>query len=187
MELKVHNPNKLATIDYKQLEDFQGDFKLPMSDENLTKLKNSLVRYGVFIPKYVWVDKGKFKVLDGHQTKKALQELENEGYEIPGIPYVMIDAKDSKDALKKLLQINSEYANVNPFTTILDKLGLSEIEESLILDRTSLTSDILKSIPDVEAGNINDIPVVNNNGNNANRPEQRNVLICPECGGEIEI
>ena len=47
--LKVHNPNNLPTIPYTELTDFQGDLKEPMSTDKLEKIKNSLLKFGVFV------------------------------------------------------------------------------------------------------------------------------------------
>ena len=127
--LKVYNPHGLPTIPYNQLEDFQGDLKLDIKPSLLEKLKNSLKKHGVFVPKFVWIDRKQVKIIDGHQTKQALASLEEDGWEIPEIPYVTITAKNQKDAAEKLLQLNSKYAEYNPNTKWFD--GLEFSEESL--------------------------------------------------------
>ena len=71
--IKVENPNNLPTIEYKKLEDLQGDLKT-LPEENLEKLKKSILRFGFKIPKFVWIDNGHYYILDGHQTKKALYD-----------------------------------------------------------------------------------------------------------------
>jgi hypothetical protein len=188
MKIKVHNPNNLPIIEYTQLEDFQGDFKLPMSDENLTKLKNSIKKFGVFIPKGVWINEGKFKVLDGHQTKRALQELENEGYEIPKIPYIKIDASDKKDAVEKLLQINSKYADINPFTQLFESLDVGKDELEEMLKDVSLfgdpyligsTAEWNTELPPPKAQDV--IP----EQKEKDKAETRKFLICPHCGASV--
>mgnify|MGYP000947974184 CR=1 FL=1 len=87
------------------------------------------------MPKAIWFDPdGKANILDGHQTKKALASLEADGWEIPEIPYITINAKDRKDAAEKLLQINSRYAKMNPNTTWLKEFDfdMGEIEQLIV-------------------------------------------------------
>lgn len=110
-KIKVDNPNHLFTIDYHKLEDLQGDLKT-INQEELGKLKQSIIKHGIFLPKLVWENEGKYWTLDGHQTKKALESLSND-YNVPKIPIVKIKALGKKDALEKLLIINSRYGKIN--------------------------------------------------------------------------
>lgn len=126
--LKVHNPNNLPTMSYTQFVEFQGDLKEPMTPENLKKMKGSLKKHGVFVPKFVWFDEQhQANILDGHQTKQALSSLESDGWEIPEIPYTVIETENQQDAAEKLLQINSRYAVFNPSTTWFDDLEFHDV------------------------------------------------------------
>jgi len=122
--IKIYNPNNLPTIPYAKLEDFQRDLKKRITEEALDKLKKSILKHGIFVPKFVYKENGQYLTMDGHQTKKALISLEVDGYEIPEIPIVEIQAKDRKDAAEKLLQINSRYAEMNPETTFFEDFEL---------------------------------------------------------------
>ena len=120
--IKVHNPDNLKTVEYAKLEYFQGDLK-KINKKSLQKLVNSIIEHGVFVPKFVWKDEeGKYLTIDGHQTKKALIQLELDGYEIPEIPIVQIFAIDKTDAAKKILQLNSNYGKINPETDFFERL-----------------------------------------------------------------
>jgi uncharacterized lipoprotein YehR (DUF1307 family) len=66
-------------------------------------------------------------ILDATQRYHALEELERKGYSIPAIPYIEIEAKDKKDAAKKLLQITSRYGEINPESTFFEDFNI-EIE-----------------------------------------------------------
>lgn len=110
-KIKVDNPNGLPTIDYHELEDLQGDLKT-INEEELGKLKKSIIKHGVFLPKLVWHNQSKYWTLDGHQTKKALESLSKD-HDIPKIPIVKIKAAGKKDAIEKLLIINSRYGKFN--------------------------------------------------------------------------
>jgi len=130
--LKVHNQNNLPTMPYTEFVEFQGDLKNPITPEDLKKICESLKKHGVFVPKFVWFDEQQHaNILDGHQTKQALSSLEDEGWEIPEIPYVNIEASNRQDAAEKLLQINSRYATMNPHTTWFDNLDFPDISELL--------------------------------------------------------
>ena len=120
----IHNPSHLATTSYKNLKDLQGNLKT-ISNENLEKLKQSIIKYGIFVPKFVWVeDRKNYWIEDGHQTIKALVALEKEGYTIPDIPYIKVECKNKKDAAEKLLQINSRYGEINPETTFFEDFDI---------------------------------------------------------------
>jgi hypothetical protein len=127
MKVIVSNPGNLPTMSYKELEDFQGDLKT-LSDDALEKLKHSILKHGIFVPKFVW----KGHILDGHQTCKALTELEAEGYEIPDLPVVNVEADSLQDAAEKLLQINSRYGAINPGTDFFDRLEMPDFDLSEI-------------------------------------------------------
>ena len=40
-------------VDYKTLAPFQGDLKI-ITDENLLKLKKSIIKYGFTAPAFIW-------------------------------------------------------------------------------------------------------------------------------------
>ena len=62
--------------------------------------------------------------MDATQRYHALKQLEKEGYEIPEIPYIEIEAKDRKDAAEKLLQITSRYGEINSDTTFFEDFNI---------------------------------------------------------------
>jgi len=129
-------------VDYKILVPLQGDLKI-ISDDNLQKLKNSIIKYGFTAPAFIWKSGKKLYIVDSHSRVKALDSLFADGYEIPDIPIVYIKAKDKKEAKEKLLQITSTYGE---FTQdgfadfILDAgLDISDLEIRLANDEFTLT------------------------------------------------
>jgi hypothetical protein len=128
--VKVHNQNNLPVIDFHELKELQGDLKIT-TPAKIEKLKNSITKYGIFVPKFVWINKGIYYIEDGHQTIKALTELEKRGYTVHPIPYVEIKADGRKDAGEKLLMINSRFADINPETSFFKDfdIGLEFMEE----------------------------------------------------------
>ena len=150
MKIKVYNPNNLPTISHNQLENLQGDLK-EITEESLRKLCNSIIENGIFVPKFVWINEGKYYIIDGHQTKKALIQLETDGYEVPEIPYVLIDAKNKQDASKKLLQIISRYGSINEMTTFFEE---NAVEIGYIENIEIPELEVLKEITEEDYGDI---------------------------------
>jgi hypothetical protein len=91
-----------------EVADFQGDAKT-ITRGNLDKLKRSIKKHGFFVPLFVWRKGSTTYIIDGHQRRKALLELRDEGEEVPPIPVEYIDAKSKKDAAEKLLAITSQF------------------------------------------------------------------------------
>lgn len=101
-----------------EVADFQGDAKT-ITRGNLDKLKRSIKKHGFFVPLFVWRKGSTTWIIDGHQRRKALLELRDEGEEVPPIPVEYIDAKSKKDAAEKLLAITSQFGE-------FDRVGLAD-------------------------------------------------------------
>jgi len=118
--IEIYNPIKLPTIDFKLLVELQEDFK-KSTPESIESLKNSILQEGFRFPKFVWLNDDKTYILDGHQTKKALEELAYEGYDIPEIPIVPIPADNRDHAISLLFILNSRFGDVDPGSDFLLK------------------------------------------------------------------
>lgn len=150
----IDNPSDLPLLPMESLQLFQGDLKAEPEPNALEKLMRSIVDHHLFIAKAIFYEGGDAYTEDGHQTLKALTRLKEIGYKTcEVISYSMQDGRmqevarkqyDSimipcqvivpkgdtpesrrKDAAVKLLQINSEYAKINPQTSFFDSLGFS--------------------------------------------------------------
>jgi DNA modification methylase len=98
-----------ANVELEKIIPLQGDLKT-ISPEKLRKLKTSIIDYGISSPTQVWVDpEGNYFTLDGHQRLLAYRSLEKDGWLIPEIPVVYVDAKDIDEAKEKLLIATSAY------------------------------------------------------------------------------
>ena len=121
------------TLPLEKLTVIQGDLK-SLSDSNSLKLKNSILKYGFSAPIFVWesgVKKPKYNVLDGTQRLSVLKVLKSEGYKIPLLPVVYIQAKNKKEALGKLLHITSQYGEFEREGLDIFLLGIDADEEFL--------------------------------------------------------
>jgi len=177
--LQVHNPNDLPTMPYTQFVEFQGDLKESITPEDLEKMRGSLKKHGVFVPKFVWFDEQQqANIMDGHQTKQALSSLEADGWTIPEIPYAIVCAETREDAAEKLLQINSRYAKLNPHTTWFDDFEFQDLSE--LLDSVEIPE--LSSMLDVV-----DLSIIEIERDEDFEEKDKKTTFCPKCGFEYEI
>lgn len=152
-KIKVDNPNGLPTINYYELEDLQGDLKT-ITNEELGKLKASIIKHGIFLPKLVWYNQSKYWTLDGHQTKKALKSLSDD-YDIPKIPIVKIKATSKKNAIEKILIINSRYGKINRQTELL---GFYEFELDDLIDEIEIPELKIEILLQGETAEDDEVP-----------------------------
>ena len=122
----------LKAID--ELTEFQGDIK-DLTKQNYAKLRKSMVKHGFSAPIFVWEHEGDNYILDGHQRLRVLGKLREEGYDIPLLPVVYIEADDEKQAKEKLLLITSQYGDFNV-------QGLDEFIYEGQLDLSELTTEV---------------------------------------------
>ena len=92
---------KLKTFEFNDLKD---------KDRDISKLKNSIINEGFCFPFYLWKDHQ--YVIDGNGRNIALNELESEGYKIPDLPVVEIEANSKQHAKKLVLMASSQYGKV---------------------------------------------------------------------------
>lgn len=131
-------------VKLSELDIIQGNLKT-MSEAAYEKLKNSILRHGFSFPVFLWRDpeSGRLKIIDGTQRVRALRRMIREGYtlERDEIPAAMIEAKDKKEALSKILAAISEYGKYSK-KTVSDFIELSKLDFSELKDGLSLKVDI---------------------------------------------
>jgi hypothetical protein len=125
----------LETVDYRELKDFQGNLK-DLTEKHYNKLKKSIGKQFDF-PFFVWRDSNNNNwIFDGHQRHRVLSKELATPYELPCI---FIDAKDEKEAKKKLLALNSQYGTMtkegfDEFTFDFEPFELDELYEISVMD-----------------------------------------------------
>jgi hypothetical protein len=157
------------TISFRQVKDFQGDLKT-ITDDNLQKLKNSIIKNGFSAPLFIWKNKEKHYLLDGHQRVKALNSLFAEGYEIPEIPIVYIEADNKKQAKEKLLYISSQYGQ---FT--IDGYADFSFDINVDLNDLRLTDGVFY------IGGIKEVDI-DSFFNDKEEGQEKKGKVCPHCG-----
>lgn len=129
------------TIDVNELQDFQGDLKT-LSDVNMEKLQKSLMELGFCDPFNVWVDPNGVKyILDGHQRRKVILNIIQDGVKVPPLPINYVEADNMKDAKKKVLAFTSQFGEMS-----LD--GLTEFCNDADLEFEEMLGDF--SFPEVD-------------------------------------
>jgi len=106
------------TCEGNGLEDFHNLTPLAeglteLSTSNANKLKQSIIKNGFSFPFFVWTDPygedDHLYTLDGHQRQTVLQQMEDDGWIIPEVPVVYIDADNINEAKRKLLFKSSQF------------------------------------------------------------------------------
>lgn len=102
------------TINFRLIESIQGDLK-ELTIKNYLKLRKNILEFGITSPIHVYklVDARKpYAALDGTQRLRVFEKMESEGYKVPRVPIVEIDAPDLDAAKMILLSLASSYGTV---------------------------------------------------------------------------
>ena len=98
------------TLPMNYLEVLQGNLK-DLSDENYKKLRASIIKHGFSFPIFVWEnpEDAKIYIVDGHQRFVTLSKMKEDGYSVPQLPVVFIEATNLNHAKEKLAAAASQY------------------------------------------------------------------------------
>jgi len=101
------------SLELEQLEAFQGNLK-DLTKENYNKLRKQILELGFSEPICVWKNDGKYNILNGHQRVRVLTEMKRaEGYKIPRLPVVEVEADSEHEAKKKVLSLTSQFGEIS--------------------------------------------------------------------------
>lgn len=147
-------------LDWHNITEFQGGLKI-RDEADIEKAKTSILKYGWSFPFFVWVSGKTNYCLDGHARIKVLKALEEEGYLIPELPVVYIQAKNKTEAKQKLLRLNSNFGHftkesVLEFAEDID-LNFDEIAlPDTVIDFTDQSGEITETEGDDEAPEVDE-------------------------------
>ncbi len=167
MQITIHNPNNLPTIDYRDVNPLQGNLK-DLTDTNYAKLKGVLEKRGFRAPLFLWTDSEEFYLMDGHQRQIVMTQEDmndNGNYEVP---YVLIEAANKQEAEAQLLEITSQYGKITHegFDEYIAKAELPEPEV-------------------LEAVHYDALPLLDQE--REEKAKKKQLLTCPECQFEAEM
>ena len=133
---------QLIEVDWQNLKAIQPeDVKI---QNNLEALKASLKKHGFSLPFAVWIDGADIYTIDGHTRKKALQELQAEGVEIPDkLKAFEIEAKDRKEAVEILVEVFNQKHNPFDNEVLINWLDVEQVEIQ-DLEAVNLSSPIIE-------------------------------------------
>ena len=133
---------QLIEVDWQNLKAIQPeDVKI---QNNLDALKASLKKHGFSLPFAVWIDGADIYTIDGHTRKKALQELQAEGVEIPDkLKAFEIEAKDRKEAVQILVEVFNQKHNPFDNEVLINWLDVEQVEIQ-DLEAVNLSSPIIE-------------------------------------------
>lgn len=169
---------------------FQGDLK-ELPEANYQKLKKQILRLGFSEPIAAWLveDENKKYILNGHQRILTLKRMrDDEGYEVPYVPYILVEAENHHEAKMKVLSLASQFG-------VITAKGLKNFISDMDLAPLDLKDDF--ALRDVDLGAL-DLeselePVSENDGKEVEVSEHTRTIgkdtelkdkknHCPECG-----
>lgn len=165
MQEIVVNIKGIANLQLEQLNEFQEEIKI-LTEEKYASLKEEILADGFDFAPHVWMDsEGAFWLLDGHQRRTCLTRMKGEGFRIPTIPCVEVQAESLEHARRMVLAGTSQYGTFQPkkITDFIKKTGLSN--EQLLM-RFHLPEVKLKPLISVnqhfraQRDNVGDAPAV---------------------------
>jgi len=182
-------------LDYRLLRNFQGDLK-DRTDGDVQHIKESMLEHGFSFPVYVWkhveADRLVYDVIDGHGRLEAVQEFAKEGYEIPLLPVVFIEASDIKDAMERLLQVNtlsSPYTETGVQDLVLDisdinlsKFTIPNIDTKSLNESIGLLRNTLTQIDEGSSASVSDVLPQTDTSPPKALKTQEIVVQCKGCG-----
>jgi DNA modification methylase len=191
MEIQVHNPNNLPTIDYRQVKPLQGNLK-DLTDKNYAKLKRVLEKRGFTVPLFIWVEHVDvdgvsmpvYWLMDGHQRQRVMLKEDMQPYEVP---YIRIDAPDLRTAKAQLLEISSQYGTITQegFDEFTGDMEAAEFEDT-VFDALTFVNKEEPAVEEDEAPEVNDTePPVSQRGDIYQLGKHK--LMCGDCSDLGEV
>jgi len=183
-EIKIAFKEDMVLLSTHEILPFQGDLK-SLSKDGYKKLKNEIIETGFAFPIHVWQHKKKFYSVDGHQRVRVVEQMKIEGYQFPHkLPCVVVEAKDMKEAKRRVLQGISQYGKVQ-------EQGLYEFmhDADFSIDEVKDSFDI----PDVDMPNFDANFFDGKDFKPGTEEEQgkldelKEMLVqCPKCGDQFD-
>lgn len=101
------------SLPLESLQPFQGNLKT-LTDENYQKLKKEIVNTGFSFAVHCWQNPSDqaWYIVDGHQRASTLTRMRQEGFVVPAIPIVPVEATTFAEAKRRVLQGTSQYGHM---------------------------------------------------------------------------
>lgn len=111
------------TMKLDEMTVLQGNLKV-RDDSDYEKIKTSILKFKFSFPFFIWHDEKDKKnyLVDGTGRYQTLCKMQKEGFFIPDLPIVFIQATDKTEAKEKLLRLNSQYGHMTK-ESVLEFVG----------------------------------------------------------------
>lgn len=146
----IKNPANLPLIPFKDLKTmYEANGLKQKENRDVSKLKASILKLGFKVPLFIWQE-GRY-IMDGAGRIMALGLLEYEGYQIPDIPCLIIQADSLEDAKVTTMAISSQYGpitedSLGAFTFKLDPITFDFVNlEGYKMDEIKWTPPVAKT------------------------------------------
>lgn len=126
----------------------------------MAKLKAAILADGFSFPLIVWTPPGAGKagnappyVIDGAGRMAALHTLEKDGYTIPNVPVVFVEAENREQAKKLVTLASSQFGVVNKdsFSNFVQDLGgFNALLPEISINRTTFATDFVGPVVGAE-------------------------------------
>jgi hypothetical protein len=180
------------TLPLNSLHEFQGNLKR-LSNDNYKKLKGNILKLGFSFAFHIWRDGSSNFILDGHMRKQALVRMRGEGFTIPNLPIVVVNASSYEEAKQKVLAGTSQYGEMTD-ESLLEFIRDANLNVQEILDNFDFPTvdidKILKSIRPIDDVDQR-LPVDPDDAQDAENKENPSgsksylVHVCPKCSHEF--
>ena len=142
------------TLNIAEMTELQGNLKA-RNDVDYDKIKLSIIKYGFSFPFFVWKSDKNY-ILDGHGRFETLCRMQKDGYLIPDVPVVFVEAKDLKEAKQKLLRLNSQYGKMTKESVLEFAEDIDLNFEEIALPDTTIDfaddTDAVEDFPELKEG-----------------------------------
>jgi disulfide oxidoreductase YuzD len=131
MTRKIKNKNfNLKYISLEVLKTYDFNSLKEASNRDVSKLKQAILSNDFSFPLYTWQN----YIIDGAGRKKALEELEKEGYTIDELPVIEIEAANKREAKKLVLQASSQYGVISQksYEDFIESIDFTPLELKII-------------------------------------------------------
>ena len=151
---------ELIEIEINKLHKLQNNNLKVITKQQKMNLRKMLLQEGLKSPFFVWKNKNKYYIIDGHQRYDALLELKKENkIKIDKVPAVEIKAKNKTEAMKILLLFNTHYSklNKNELLTVMEDFNITNDFIKDINIELSTIYENIDSLTKIDKKNIHTI------------------------------
>jgi len=145
------------TLLLETLFEFQPEEFKDLTKENFAALRHTILADGFQFVFQCWRDAtGKTWIIDGHQRKRVLKKLAEEGYTIPPLPVAWIEAESATKAAEALIRQNARYGMLDDGDQLAAFVAAHNVDWNAMLDSLGNTGLGELKIQEFDAGWMKD-------------------------------